>query len=131
MELVGHGACERGAVVLGNQVQHHVHRRRAAGTRQPVAVDLVQLIGAFQVRERLAEAEDVFPVNGTAIAGEHAGTGQQVRAGGERADGDTAGRRLSDGREVAPLLGLLAGKAGADQEVVGALEGLAQRHGLQ
>src|SRR3546814_15538009 len=51
-----------------------------------VAVDLEQLAGHLDVGEVLAEAGQVLPVDGAAVAVEQAGPGEHVAAGADRPD---------------------------------------------
>ena len=69
-----------------DQLQHQVERRRAARAGEAVAVDLEQLRGHLDLRELLAEAGEVLPVDGAAIAVEQAGARQDVAAGADRTD---------------------------------------------
>ena len=73
-------------MLAGDQGQHHVERRGAAGTGEAVAVDFEQAAGGLDFREGFREAGQVLPVDGAFIAVEQAGFGQQMRAGADRAD---------------------------------------------
>src|SRR3546814_19990206 len=63
-----------------------VDGRGAAGAGEAVAVDLEQLAGHLDVGEVLAEAGQVLPVDGAAVAVEQAGPGEHVAAGADRPD---------------------------------------------
>jgi hypothetical protein len=47
---------------------NHVHRRLTAGAGDSVAVDQEQVIGYHDFGKILAQAGDVFPVDGAAVA---------------------------------------------------------------
>ena len=64
--------------LAGDQRQHHVDRGRAAGAGEAVAVDLEQLLRRLDIRELLAEAVEVLPVDGAAMAVEQPCLGQDV-----------------------------------------------------
>ena len=49
---LGDGGGELGAMLAGDQRQHHVERRSAAGAGEAVAVDLEQAAGDVELRER-------------------------------------------------------------------------------
>ncbi len=85
-ELVGHLGRQRGAVRLGDQVQHHVQRGGAAGTGHPGAVHLEQIIGDLQLGKFLGEAVDILPMNGAAPLVEKAGSRHDIGAGADGPD---------------------------------------------
>ena len=62
------------------------------GAGEAVAVDLVDLAGAVEIREVLLEGGAVLPVDGAAVAVEEARPGEEVGAGGERSDATSAPR---------------------------------------
>src|SRR3546814_5554929 len=76
-ELVGDAGGELVTVLAGDHVQHHVDGRGAAGAGEAVAVDLEQLAGHLDVGEVLAEAGQVLPVDGAAVAVEQAGRSEE------------------------------------------------------
>ena len=84
-ELIGHRDRQRAAVIGGDQAEHQVHGRRAARTGHPVAVDLVDLGGGVDAGEILADAGQILPMDGAAVALEQPRARQDVAAGGQRA----------------------------------------------
>lgn len=73
--------------LAGYQLQHHVHRRHPARAGITVAVQLEQLAGDDNAGKMRLQGWQVFPVDGTAVAGEQLGLGQQVTAGADTAQG--------------------------------------------
>ena len=80
-ELVGHGGGQLVPVLPGDDVEHQVDRRRAAGAGEAVSVDLEQLVGHLDVREILHEPGQILPVDGAAVAVKQPGAGQDMAAG--------------------------------------------------
>jgi hypothetical protein len=74
-----------GPVVARDFGQHHVAGRHPAGAGEAVAVDLEELGLDVEVWKSLAEAFQVFPVYGAAIAVQQPGMGQHMSAGANRA----------------------------------------------
>ena len=70
--LLGNLGRELVAMRQGDPVQHQVQRGRPAGAGEAVAVDLVEIGGDRNVRERLDEARQVLPVDRAAVAIEQA-----------------------------------------------------------
>ena len=75
-----------GAMLAGDERQHHVERRSAARRTETVAVDLEQTAGRLDFREGLREAGEVLPMDRALIAVEQPGFGQNMGAGAHRAD---------------------------------------------
>ena len=85
-ELVGHLGRQRGAVRLGDQVQHHVERGGAAGTGHTCAVHLEQIIGDLQLGKLFSETIDILPMDGAAPVFEKAGRRHDIGAGADGPD---------------------------------------------
>src|SRR5690606_7599172 len=82
------------------------------------AVDLEQLAGDIEIREVLAEAIQVLPVDGAAETVEQAGPGEQVAAGGERADAAALARLTAQRGDHRRIAQALHRKAGYHEEEV-------------
>ena len=82
-------------MLAGDQRQHHVERRGAAGTGEAVAVDFEQPAGGVDLREGLGEARQVLPMDGAFVAVEQPGLGQHMGAGADRADVGALARDLA------------------------------------
>ena len=68
------------------EAQHQVERGRAAGAGEAATVYLEKLSRCIQVGEVLAEAGQVFPMDGAAIAVKQSGFGKGIAARGQGAD---------------------------------------------
>src|SRR3546814_12442464 len=85
-----------------------------------VAVDLEQLAGHLDVGEVLAEAGQVLPVDGAAVAVEQAGPGEHVAAGADRPDVGAAAVGLTQpARKAAGIDGVHLGAARSEERRVG------------
>ena len=126
-ELVGDGVGDLFAVILGDDLQHHVDRGGAAGGGHAVAIHDENRFRQLHLLELLKEAVLVFPVDGCTLAIEKAGLGDRVGAGAEPADGCAAPRLAP--QPVEDRLGgrLLNVDAAADKHGVLALD-LAEAH---
>src|SRR5690349_15159904 len=60
----------------GNQMEHHVHCRRSAGTGQSIAIDLVESVRTFDVWKVLQECRPILPMDRASIAIEQPRAGQ-------------------------------------------------------
>src|SRR3546814_8864112 len=98
MELVGDAPGEVRPEAVGDQVEHHVHRRRPAGAGQPIPVDLVYLARAGELGEFLQEGGPVLPVDGAAVSRQQTGLREKIGSGRQRADVDAAAGRLAQDR---------------------------------
>ena len=84
------------AMLDGDQTEHHVDGRGAAGTCEAVAVDLEQPRGDLDVGEAFGERRQVFPVDGATVAVEEARLRQDVATGADRADVGAAARHAAE-----------------------------------
>ena len=97
-------------MLAADQVQHHVHRRGAAGRGEAVAVDGEQAGAHGHPGEGFLHRRQAFPVHAAIVAVEQAGAGQRPTAGAHRAEAPTlAGLGLEE-RDV------LAGDAALDAD---------------
>ena len=74
------------AMLLGNEIDHHVHGGTAAGTGIPVTINFKHVLADHQLGKALAQADHVFPVNGASVILEQAGIGEDERSGADRAE---------------------------------------------
>ena len=80
-ELLRHRRGQAPAMPEGDQMQHHVERRRAAGAGEAVPIDDEEAALDLDLGEALAKAVEALPMGGRAMAVEQPGPGQQERAG--------------------------------------------------
>ena len=114
--LLGDLGRELVAMCQGDPVEHQVQRGRAAGAGEAVAVDLVEVRGDRNLRERLDEARQVLPVDRAAMAVEQAGAGQHVCTRAQGADlGAAAVPAAQPGEHLLVLVVLRAQPAAQDQ----------------
>ena len=85
-QMACHANGELRAEPLGHQVQHHVEGRGPGRARDPVAVDLEEVVRDQNARVVLGEALDNVVVRGRAITLEQLRPGQDDRTGIYRAD---------------------------------------------
>ena len=97
-ELIRHAGAHVRAALGANQVQHHVDRRRAAGTRVTPAIDREYAPAHRDPGKLVRQRGQVFPVDAAAIAVEQAGGGKQLAP---RADGAERDPLLVDRLEPA------------------------------
>ena len=93
-ELVGDPGADVRAQLPADEVQHHVHRRRAAGTGEAVAVDRVDAPADRDLGEPQSQGGEILPVDAAPVAVQQAGLGQHVaaRAGGTQPQPPCAAR---------------------------------------
>ena len=78
------------AVLQGNQMHHHIERRRPAGTGKAVAVDLVQMGADLDIGKFLGESRQVLPMDRAFMAAVQPRVGKDVGSGTNRPDIDAA-----------------------------------------
>ena len=85
-ELLGHVVRKRAAVALGDELQHHVERRRSAGTSAAIPVDHEDVGRGADARKLFGERREALPVQRAAAAVEQAGAGEHIGAQADAAD---------------------------------------------
>ena len=115
-ELLGHRGRQLAAMVVADQRQHQVERGDPAGTSHALAVDLEQLRRDVELREGFLEAGQVLPMDGAAIAVEQSGVGQDIAAGGDRAQPVALPSELAQPAEHLPVVVGLGRQAGDHEQ---------------
>ena len=95
-EPFGDAGREFRAVILGDDLQHHVEAADAARRGEAPAVDDIEVAPELDVRERLDERRLAGPVQGAGMAVEKAGPGQKERGVRHRADMGALAQALAD-----------------------------------
>ena len=86
-QLFGDASRQLIIVVQRDDVEHHIQRRRAARTGQPVPVDFEQLGCEFDVRITFDQPGQILPMHRAAVTVEQTGPGQDGTAGAQGAEG--------------------------------------------
>jgi len=102
-----------------DEVQHQVERRRAAGAREPVAVDDEQFVREMNAWKFLEQRGQVFPMDGATIVVEQARRHQRIRAGADTAERDALPGHLVKQRLHAAIDRRADLRAAADDQHVG------------
>ena len=89
-ELVGDPGADLGAKLPSDEIQHHVHRRRAAGTGKAVPIYRVNASADRDVRELLGQCGIFLPMDAAPVPVQHTGTGQEITARAGRAQRQAA-----------------------------------------
>ncbi|MNI46547.1 hypothetical protein D3C73_1010150 [compost metagenome] len=84
-EHLGNGRRQLAAMIAADQVQHHVHRRGAAGAGESVAVEGEQARAQADAWEGLLHGRQALPVHAAFVAVEQARLGQRPTAGADAA----------------------------------------------
>ncbi|MCY1363085.1 hypothetical protein D9M69_498290 [compost metagenome] len=117
-EHLGDGGGQFAAVLAGDQVQHHVHRRGAAGRGVAVAVDGEQAGADAGAGEGFLHGRQAFPVHAALETVEQAGLGQCPAAGAHGAQLTALARLRLQPLHVFAADGVLDVDAAADDHGV-------------
>ncbi len=85
-KLIRDVGCQRRPKGVGDQIQHHIQRRRAARTGQAVAVNFKQVIGDIKFGKLFGKPVNIFPMNGAAPIVQQASRRHDIGAGADGAD---------------------------------------------
>ncbi len=114
-ELVGRVPGEVAAVLLLDQIEHHIEGRRAAGTGHAVPIDLKQPGRQAEMWKLAGEVLEFLPMQGTAIALEQARARQRIGARADAAQNGIVAREPAQPGEDPPVAVVAAANPGAEE----------------
>src|SRR5690606_9405650 len=115
-ELLGNRSCQLVAMLLGNDVQHHVEGGRPPGAGEAVAVDLEELVADIELGKLLHEGGQIFPMDRAGHVVQQASLGEDVGSGAHGTQGAALPRHPAQPGDEAPVVDLLNVHAAAERD---------------